>query len=115
MHQQVSAIARLLIGHERVIDDVGEDSIDILTGDVEEARVAFVLAPLRPGRPWPLGRRSCEHEACAAESDKCLLHRVLLSTSEQPGRSLLPAIVGVMSRAGRAGILAKARGAVSRC
>jgi hypothetical protein len=58
--QQVSAAARLLVGHERVIDDVGEDAIEILTDDVEEAGVAFVLPPLRPGRARPLGHHSRE-------------------------------------------------------
>src|SRR5437773_19737 len=46
--EQIATIVRLLVGHERVVDDVRQDLVKVLADDVQKSRVLGILHPLRP-------------------------------------------------------------------
>ena len=64
VHQQVAGGigSHLLLGHERVVDDLGLDVRARLRGHPGEAGVGRVPGPLAPERLWRRGVRDCAGE-----------------------------------------------------
>jgi hypothetical protein len=68
--QQFTAVGRHFIGNERVVNDIRQDLIRILTGNIQRAGMLRVLAPLRSrGRALRKGyggnqleRLECDHQ-----------------------------------------------------
>src|SRR5439155_4138406 len=56
MSEEVAKARLLLVGHERVVDDVREESVGALADGAGLTGVLRVLAPLRPGAGTRCGR-----------------------------------------------------------
>ena len=48
MREQIGVVLRLFVGDEWIINDIGQDVVQVLTDYIQESRVLGILHPLGP-------------------------------------------------------------------